>query len=236
MIPKISFIVPCYNEQDWLPKLLLSLNECDTNFDDIEFVVVDNASSDRTIDVLWKIFPALKFKVRLIHELRKGVSYARNTGAMIANSDIFVFVDSDIRMTQRFVDNLWSVVSAPDFGGATIRTLAEPGSFKGTFVFYVLELMKMLLPKGFGKSVATRGGFAYVGGFDTEVKLGENVIFATGLKYFSRKYKKKFYHISSPIYCSLRRFEKIGYVKILVPWLIAYLGERRLPYDTVDSL
>jgi glycosyltransferase involved in cell wall biosynthesis len=234
--PKLSFVVPCYNEQDWLPKLLLSLNECNTTFKDIEFVVVDNASTDKTVEVLWALIPSLQFKVRLVHELRKGVSHARNTGAKVAQADIFVFIDSDIRLTQAFVDHLWSVTGQPDFGGATIRTLAEPGSVKGTLVFYVLEFIKMVFPKAFGKSVATRDGFETIGGFDTDVKLGENVIFASGLKHYAKTTHRTFHHISSPIFCSLRRFEKLGYFPILIPWFIAYLGERRLPYATVDEV
>lgn len=214
----------------------MSLNECSTNFREIEFVVVDNASTDRTVEVLWALIPNLQFNVRLVHELRKGVSHARNTGAKVAQADIFVFIDSDIRFTQKFVDHLWSVTGQPDFGGATIRTLAEPGSLKGTLVFYLIELIKMVFPKAFGKSVATRDGFETIGGFDPGVKLGENVIFVSGLKHYAKKTQQKFYHISSPIYCSLRRFEKLGYSKILFPWFFAYMGERHLPYETVDEL
>lgn len=236
MKPLLSFVVPCYNEQDWLPKLLMSVNECATSFRDIEFVIVDNGSSDKTVEVLWAMIPRLQFKVRLVHELRKGVSHARNTGAKVAQADIYVFIDADIRLTQRFIDNLWSVTSQPDFAGATIRTLAEPGSIRGTLVFYVLECIKLVLPKAFGKIVSTRDGFEAVGGFDTDVKLGENVIFGTGLKHYAKDRCKSFCHIASPIYCSLRRFERLGYMKILLPWFIAYMGGRHLGYKTVDEL
>ena len=94
----------------------------------------------------------------------------------------------------------------------------------------------MGFPKAFGKSVATRDGFESIGGFDTDVKLGENVIFASGLKEYAKTNKLKFYHINSPIYCSLRRFKRIGYSRVLIPWFKAYLGARNLPYTTTDEL
>jgi glycosyltransferase involved in cell wall biosynthesis len=234
--PRVSIVVPCHNEEYWLPKLLMSLNECNTYLNDIEIVVVDNGSTDRTIDVLWAMIPSLRFKVRLTHESRKGVSYAKNTGSKVAQADILVFIDSDIQLTQRFVNHLWSVIRQPDFGGATIRTLAEPGSIKGTFVFWVLELIKLMVARPFGKSVATRDAFEAVGGFACDVKLGENVIFTSRLKQYVKQRKKRFYHISSPVFCSLRRFEIVGYTRVLRCWLVAYLGSRHLPYETIEDL
>lgn len=233
---KLSFVVPCHNEKDWLPRLLLSLNSCDTRFDEIEFVVVDNASSDKTVESLWDLLPSLKYRVKLVHELRKGVSLARNTGALAAKGEVLVFMDADNILTQHFVDELWRVTRSPDFCGATIRTLAESGSLRGTVVFYILEIIKLLMPRPFGKSVARKAAFLAIDGFDERVKLGENVVFTSRLKAFALRNGEKFLHIKSPIYASLRRFEKVGYFKILIPWLIAYLGVRSLPYETVDNL
>jgi glycosyltransferase involved in cell wall biosynthesis len=233
---KISFISPCFNEEEWLPRLLLSLNACNADFDSFEFVVVDNASTDRTVEVLWDLLPVLKYQVRIVHEFRKGVSYARNAGASAASGETFVFVDADNLLTQGFVDQVCSMSRESDFCGATVRTLAEPGSLRGSLVFVLLEAIKMISPKPFGKSVACREAFFSVGGFDGDIKLGENVVFTTKVKCFARENGRWFAHINAPIFCSLRRFEKIGYWKILVPWFIAYVGARNLPYETVGEL
>jgi glycosyltransferase involved in cell wall biosynthesis len=233
---KISFITPCLNEQEWLPRLLSSLNNCNFLSDQVEFIVADNGSTDRTINVLWDLIPQLKYPVKLVHEFKKGVSNARNSGARIARGEFLVFIDADNILTQNFVDQLWKVHQKQNFYGATIRTLAEPGSLKGSFLFYLLEVIKMVLPTPFGKSVARKEAFFSVGGFDNDVKLGENVSFTSRLKCNARRKKMKFLHITSPIYCSLRRFDKVGYLKILYPWMKAYLGNYNLPYETVDSL
>ena len=159
MSVKISFIAPCYNEQDWIPRLLLSLNSCETTFEDLEFIVVDNNSTDRTVEVLWELVHVLKYKVRLVHEFKKGVSAARNTGGFVARGETLVFLDADNRITQNFVDELFLVSSKERFCGATVRTLAEPGSIRGTLVFFILEFIKMVSPRPFGKSVAKREAF-----------------------------------------------------------------------------
>lgn len=233
---EISFIIPCYNEQEWLPRLLASLDSCTVNFDAVECIVVDNASTDRTVEVLWELAPTFKYKVRLVHEPRKGVSLARNSGGYVAKGKILAFLDADNLLTQKFLDRLFQVHRIPNFSGATIRTLAEPGSLKGSILFYLLEAIKILSPKPFGKSVVTKEAFALAGGFDSQVKLGENVIFTSLVKKIAKRHNKRFLHISSPIYCSLRRFEKIGYMPILGPWALAYLGSRHLDYSTIDEI
>lgn len=233
---EISFIIPCFNEQDWLPRLLKSLISCKFNFDLVECIIVDNGSTDNTIEVLWEMITCCKFSVRIVHEPRKGVSLAKNAGALAAKGKTLVFVDADNLLTQEFINNLFYVHYLPDFCGATIRTLAEPGSPRGGILFFLLEAIKMFSPRPFGKSVVRRDAFFQVGGFDTKVKLGENVIFTSQLKRYALKNNRLFLHLTSPIYCSLRRFKKVGYIRILIPWVVAYIGNRNLNYNTIDEL
>lgn len=233
---EISFIVPCFNEQDWIPSLLQSLNDCEVDFSKVELIVVDNCSTDRTVDTAWSLSKIVQFDVRIAHEFRPGVSFARNTGALKAKGTTLVFVDADNRLTSDFVNRVIELHETTDFLGATVRTLAEPGSFYGSLVFYLLELVKIFSPKPFGKSVTKKSAFLSAGGFDTSVKLGENVLFTSAIKRIAKEQSKIFTHIKSPIYCSLRRFQKIGYLRILGPWLIAYLGAKSLPYERYDQL
>lgn len=233
---ELSFIAPCFNEEDWIPRLLSSLNRCDIDFTKVEFIVVDNCSTDLTVDTVWNIAPSLKYPVRIIHEFRPGVSFARNSGAKAAKGETLIFIDADNRLTPEFVDQVCKLHANPDFCGGTIRTLAEPGNLIGSLVFYCLEAIKMISPKPFGKSVARREAFFQVGGFDPKIKLGENVVFTSKLKRLAKFGSKQFSHIRAPIFCSLRRFDKVGYLRILIPWLIAYLGVRNLPYETYDKL
>lgn len=231
----ISFIAPCFNEQEWIPRLLLSLNSFVLDFDLIEFIVVDNWSSDKTVDRVWELIPNLNYRVRIVHESRPGVSHARNAGGMAASGETLVFIDADNLLTQKFIDELFFVHGLPNFCGSTIRTLAEPGSFQSSVLFYILELIKIIFPRPFGKSVATKAAFLNVGGFNADVKLGENVYFTLSLKKYAKNNSLLFLHISSPIYCSMRRFKIQGCIKVLIPWFFAYIGVKNIPYGKFND-
>lgn len=85
----ISVIVPVHNDEKYLRKCLESIFNSD--YTDYEVVVVDDCSSDRSLDI------AKNFPCRII-DLREnnGVANARNKGAEAARGEILVFFDSDI--------------------------------------------------------------------------------------------------------------------------------------------
>ena len=93
-MPKISVIVPVHNTEKYLGKCLNSL-VCQTE-DDIEFILIDDASTDRSLDIIssyQKKYPD-KFKVISLNE-NQGTSVARNKGLDIATGAYIGFVDSD---------------------------------------------------------------------------------------------------------------------------------------------
>jgi glycosyltransferase involved in cell wall biosynthesis len=87
--PLISIIVPAYNEEDFLADCLKSL--CNQDFDKAkyEIVVVDNASTDKTVSI------AKKFPVKLISEPKKSVVLARQAGFVKTIGSIIVSADAD---------------------------------------------------------------------------------------------------------------------------------------------
>lgn len=234
--PLISFVSPCCNEEAWLPRLLESINGCGGDLGLFEFIVVDNNSTDGTVPAAWELAGRLDFSLRIVHEFRQGVSYARNAGARAARGRTLVFLDADNVVTPGFISEIVCLDADPSFLGGTIRTLADSDSPVGKSVFWLLEWIKMSSPRPFGKSIARSEAFEAVQGFDVNIRLGENVDFAARLKSLARRRRASFVHIRQPIYCSLRRFEKTGYLRTLVPWLVAYLGAKRLPYARVDTL
>jgi glycosyltransferase involved in cell wall biosynthesis len=88
--PRVTVIVPCYNDGRTLPQTLASIDEPE----EIEVVVVDDGSSDP--DTLSLLSSLEDDGVRVIHhEVNKGLPEARNTG-LAATTGRFVFpLDSD---------------------------------------------------------------------------------------------------------------------------------------------
>lgn len=86
--PRFSIVVPCFNEADYLPDTLRSL-QSQAYRGTYEIVVVDNNSTDATADV------ARTFGVRVVTESRPGVCWARQRGTLESDGDIVISVDAD---------------------------------------------------------------------------------------------------------------------------------------------
>lgn len=84
---KISIIIPAKNEENGLKSFLPLLREA---YPDVEIIVVNDGSTDNTIDV------AQKYGAKVIsHPYSIGNGAAIKTGARIATGEIFIFMDAD---------------------------------------------------------------------------------------------------------------------------------------------
>ena len=91
--PTCSVIIPTYNRAHLVDRAIQSvLNQTYQNF---EFIVVDDGSTDNTEEVVKK-FQEKDKRIRYIkHERNKGASAARNTGIKAAKGEYIAFQDSD---------------------------------------------------------------------------------------------------------------------------------------------
>ncbi|MCL1475237.1 glycosyltransferase family 2 protein [Argonema antarcticum] len=87
-MPLVSAIICTHNRDSYLGAAIDSLLAQD--FADFEIVVVDNASSDRTREVV-----ELRSAVKYLYEPVTGLSVARNTGARVATGKILAYLDDD---------------------------------------------------------------------------------------------------------------------------------------------
>lgn len=84
---KISVVIPALNEGAQIGHCLASLAE--QRFKDFEVIVVDNGSSDGTVEV------AQQFGCRVLYEPERGVTFARQRGFDAAYGDIIASTDAD---------------------------------------------------------------------------------------------------------------------------------------------
>lgn len=99
----ISIIIPTYNEKGVLEKCVESLGE--QTLDNIETIVVDDGSTDGTLDILKSLkrfLPNLEF----IKQSHLGAGAARNAGAKLSKGEILVFIDADMTFDKDFLKNL----------------------------------------------------------------------------------------------------------------------------------
>ena len=90
----LSIIVPVYNSGAYLEECLNSLVLQDVV--DFEVIIVDDNSSDNSLDIIKKYCELLPDVFKYIHlDENKGVSVARNIGLKYASGEYIGFVDSD---------------------------------------------------------------------------------------------------------------------------------------------
>jgi len=233
---RFSVVIPCLNEEDYILRLLRSLEKQTYSLDDFEVIVADNRSLDKTSQVVWDYAFSSKMQIRMAHEHKQGVSKARNSGVRVSRGETIIFLDADNVVNETFLMDLSSYVKRSNCQAGTIRTLPDVRSYKAWFVFSVLELVKIISPLPFGKSFVSRDFFVKSMGYDETVVLGENVIFLREIKKIALAQNGKFGHLRNGVKCSIRRFVKEGYQKVLSQWLLAYLGFTDLGYKTMVDI
>ncbi|MEH2309163.1 glycosyltransferase family 2 protein [Nostoc sp.] len=91
MNPKVSVIIPAYNTEAYIAKAIQSALEQTLN--DIEVIIVDDGSSDKTVEVA-KSFTDQRLKV-IVNQQNLGVSAARNRAIKAAQGEWVAVLDSD---------------------------------------------------------------------------------------------------------------------------------------------
>ena len=92
---KVSVIIPTLNRINTLQRAIDSVIA--QSFKSVEIIVIDNGSSDGSVNMLKKYYPTVK----LIHEHKSGVSASRNKGIMYAKNTWIAFLDSDDAWDQK---------------------------------------------------------------------------------------------------------------------------------------
>jgi glycosyltransferase involved in cell wall biosynthesis len=88
-----SIIIPTYNRKHCIANSISSV--ISQTFKDVEIIVIDDASSDGTVDLINDFISGNNSIKYLRLEKNSGTNIAKNEGARIANGEYLVFLDSD---------------------------------------------------------------------------------------------------------------------------------------------
>ena len=115
----ISVIICCYNSADRLAGTLQYLAKQKTSqLLSWELIIVDNASTDRTVEVVKNLWGQSNIiPLKIIYEPKPGLSFARKSGIKISSYDSIIFCDDDNYLFEDYLDTAKTYFdNYPQFG------------------------------------------------------------------------------------------------------------------------
>lgn len=88
----ISVIIPIYNAEKYLEKMLNSI--INQSMEDIEIILINDESEDCSLRICRK-YEKIDHRIKIIDKKNEGVSQARNAGIDIATGEFIMFLDAD---------------------------------------------------------------------------------------------------------------------------------------------
>lgn len=173
----ISFIIPAYNEENYIEATIKAIHETGTKISDTyEIIVANDASTDRTQAI------AEKNGAKVVTVSNRQIAATRNAGARNAKGDVFIFVDADTFVNEKVVlAALNAIKNGAVGGGATVGFDQAP--FYARVMAGTLNLLFRITKHAAGCFMfCTRQAFEATKGFDEEYFGAEEIIFSRALK------------------------------------------------------
>ncbi|NEQ84013.1 MAG: glycosyltransferase family 2 protein [Moorea sp. SIO2I5] len=188
--PLISAIICTHNREEYLGAAIDSLLQQD--FADYEVIVVDNASSDRTRNIVDQRLD--NSRLNYVYEPVLGLSVARNTGAATASAAILAYLDDDAVASPRWLKTIYEAYQSNEklaIAGGKVTLLWPDGitspswlspDLAGNLGAYdlgetLIEIQNPgLTPRGLNYSIR-RTFLEEIGGFDVNLgRVGKNLL------------------------------------------------------------
>ncbi|MHA1132269.1 MAG: glycosyltransferase [Candidatus Helarchaeota archaeon] len=212
--PRITVVIPTFNEENYLYRTLFKLDHQSLPRDDYEVIIVDGESTDSTREI------AEKMGAQVVMQKGKGIGGARNDGFNLAKAEIVATTDADC-----IVPNRWLECFIEDFRDPEVVAVTGPNGpienfWKAKFIYFWFRLISqgLTLFNLYGtvgsNSAFRKQSFLKCGGYKAlpvtdDIEIGFRI----------RKLGKIIYDRRTFVNFSMRRFKKKGYGFVLLKWL-----------------
>ena len=226
---KITIVVPCKNEEKYIPYLLLHLRN---QMIGSTRIIIADCSTDNTRDVI----QATKGNLNI--EIIDGgpVSIAKNNGAKLVTTPYILFIDADVRFFKDTVirDAVREIeLNDLDLIGLNARCYDKNIVAQiGFSIFNVINnVLKYFSPFAVGAFMLTRRDrFEEYGGFPEKFATSED--FFLSRQYSPKKFKLLNHHFGQ----DSRRFKKMGYFGMAAYLIKNFINRNNKEYwDKLDS-
>lgn len=217
-----SIIIPCKNEENYIGNLLESIHNQTVVNSQTPIFIADANSTDNTLAIINTFKDKLNIKV-----IEGGYpSVGRNRGAALSRTKYLLFLDADVRLGgENFIKKALELAIQKDLYLVTSYIKCPEGNLFDKFFWLVygffLLLNKIIGPVSAGMMMfCKRDFFNSVGGFDEHIILGEDVEMAKAAP------RNKFGVINAHILIDNRRFQKMGYLKTILSYVLAFSSKK----------
>jgi glycosyltransferase involved in cell wall biosynthesis len=226
---KITIVVPCKNEENYIAHLLMHLRQ--QSIGNTRIIIAD-CSTDNTREVIEIMKGELNVEV-----IEGGpVSTAKNNGARLVTTPYILFIDADVRFFKSTVirDTVDAIESKNlDLIGLSIKCYDQDPRAKIGFIIFntINHALKHFSPFAVGAFMLTRRDrFEEFGGFPEKFATSED--FFLSRQYSPKKFKILNHHFGQ----DSRRFKKMGYFG-MAQYLVKNFVNRnnRAYWENLDS-
>lgn len=199
---KLSIIIPTYNEEKYLPQLLDSIKS--QTFTDYEIIIADAQSKDRTREI------AKSYGCKVVDGGLPALG--RNSGAQIAEGEVLLFLDSDLMLTEGYLQDAMDEFEENNLGIAITQMVPlsdkRRDKFLHQFANRFMIMVESIKPHGAGcyGIIVQKALHEEVDGFNESLDFGEDTDYIERIGRIST-----FKVLRKPrVLVSTRRLEKEG--------------------------
>jgi glycosyltransferase involved in cell wall biosynthesis len=221
--PKLSIVIPAYNEEMVIARCLRSLSEQSLSRDLYEIILVDNNCTDNTVKI------AETFgNIIVVKEPTPGVGAARCTGWSIAQGDIIVSTDADVEVPKHWLRKIASYFDGhPDVVAISSGYLFYDRDFFVNWIVRIFEhslvALSWFLAGGVMAMTANnmavrRSAYLQTPGLDRNLQFGEDLNLAKKMHQFG----KIRWVFNNRVKTSARRYQDLDLS--VVPYFLNFLS------------
>ncbi|MEM1548354.1 MAG: glycosyltransferase family A protein [Thermoproteota archaeon] len=229
---KISVVIPTFNEEKYVERLLVSLCQQTIPREDYEIIIVDGGSIDGTVEI------CRKYADKIVMQETPTVGGARNDGVKHADAELIFTTDADCIVAPNILERIIRIFdSHPEV--VMVYGIVTPLEKRFRYAFllelnnaFVKILYRLRIYLSVGSSIAfRRKHFKWVRGFPT-VGAGDDY----GFSFRMRRVGEVMLDEGLRVYFSMRRYEKYGFARSFYEWLYNVFSEllkRRIPAEKI---